>query len=355
VCSKPAMRILVTADPDLPVPPRLYGGIERVIALLVDELVERGHEVTLVAHGDSRTSARLVAYGSGGPTAIAGPRCATSIARAALRHRPQVIHSFGRLATLAPVLPWRVPKVMSYQRAVTARAVRWASRLAHGTLSFTGCSRQLVAPVADLVRWHVVYNAVPVARYAFTQTVPSDAPLVFLGRFDRIKGPHIAIDVARRAGRRLVMAGTIPAEAAARSYFRDAIQPHIDGHAVTYLGPVDDEQKNTLLRSAAALLMPVLWDEPFGIVMIEALACGTPVLGLARGAVPEVVTDGLTGIVAKDADGLVTAVGRLSSLDRVACRKAAETRFSPAALVDAYENVYATIVGGEWARARAVA
>jgi glycosyltransferase involved in cell wall biosynthesis len=349
------MKILVTGDPELPVPPRLYGGIERVIALLVDGLVERGHEVTLVAHADSRTSARLVAYRSDGPAVASGPRRATSIARAALSHRPQVIHSFGRLATLAAVLPWRLPKVMSYQRAITPRAVRWARRLAHGTLSFTACSRQLMAPVADLAQWHVVYNAVPVARYTFAETVPGDAPLVFLGRFDRLKGPHIAIEVARRAGRRLVMAGTISADAAARSYFRDDIQPHIDGHAVAYLGPVDDEQKNALLRSAAALLMPVLWDEPFGIVMAEALACGTPVLGLARGAVPEVVTDGLTGIVAKDADGLVNAVLRVSSLSRVACRAAAETRFSPAALVDAYEEVYAEIVGGDRVRTRAVA
>jgi len=349
------MRLLVIADPELPVPPRFYGGIERVIALLVDGLVARGHEVTLVAHADSHTSARLVAYRSGGPGVASAPRRATSIARAALRHRPQVIHSFGRLATLGPVLPWRVPKVMSYQREITPRTVRWASRLAHGTLSFTGCSRRLIEPVADLARWHVIYNAVPVARYAFTGVVPGDAPLVFLGRFERIKGPHIAIDVARRAGRRLVMAGPILPDETAQSYFRDEIQPHIDGHAVSYVGPVDDEQKSALLQSAAALLMPVLWDEPFGIVMAEALACGTPVLGLARGAVPEVVADGLTGIVAKDADGLVAAVLRVSSLSRAACRAAAETRFSPAALVDAYEEVYAGLVGGDGVRTRAVA
>jgi len=334
------VRILVTADPDLPVPPRLYGGIERVIALLVDGLVARGHDVCLVAHRDSRVPCELVPYADG-PTGLkATLKRAATIASAATRWRPDVIQSFGRLATLAPVLPWPTPKVMSYQREITPRAVRWARALAHGTIQFTGCSRRLIEPVADAGEWHVVYNAVPLDTLEFSPEVSADAPLVFLGRIEAIKGAHLAIEVARRTKRRLVVAGNVPGDEASQTYFREQVKPHIDGDAVTYVGAVDDVQKSALLGRASAFLMPVLWDETFGIVMAEALACGTPVLGLRRGAVPEVVDHGVTGFVADDVAGLARAVERASTLSRAACRAAAVTRFSPRALVDAYEAIF---------------
>jgi glycosyltransferase involved in cell wall biosynthesis len=334
------VKILVTADPDLPVPPRLYGGIERVIALLVEGLVARGHEVCLVAHRDSRVPCELVPYADS-PNGLKGTlRRTATIASAATTWRPDVIQSFGRLATLAPVLPWATPKVMSYQREITPRAVRWALALAHGTIQFTGCSRRLVDPVATLCDWHVVYNAVPVDTLAFAAGVPADAPLVFLGRVEEIKGPHLAIEVARRAKRRLVLAGNVPTDAASQAFFRREVEPHIDGVRVTYVGPVDDVQKSALLGSAVAFLMPVLWDEPFGIVMAEALACGTPVLGFRRGAVPEVVEDGVTGLVADNVEGLAAVVERAPQLSRAACRAAAVARFSPSALVNAYESIF---------------
>ncbi len=306
------LRILVTADPELPVPPRLYGGIERVIALLVDGLVARGHEVTLVAHRDSVTAGRLAPYGRADSRAMSVAANGAAIARAARRARPQVIHSFGRLASLAGVFPTRTPKIMSYQRAITPRSVTWGRRLSFGRLSFTACSDRMLEGVRDLAPWRVIPNAVDTARYRFAPTVAADAPLVFLGRVEHIKGPHVAIDVARRAGRRLVIAGNVPDEH--RAYFDRHIKPHVNGDRVTYLGPVDDAAKSELLAGAAALLMPILWEEPFGIVMAEALACGTPVIGLTRGAVPEVVDDGVTGAVCADEEGLVRAVERIVQL-----------------------------------------
>jgi glycosyltransferase involved in cell wall biosynthesis len=183
-----------------------------------------------------------------------------------------------------------------------------------------------------------VYNAVDTARFLPTVTVPEDAPLVFLGRIESIKGPHLAIQIAREAGRRLVIAGNVPAEA--QDYFDREIAPHIDGRAVSYAGAVDDAAKGLLLSSARALLMPILWDEPFGIVMAEALACGTPVLGLSRGSVPEVVEDGVTGFSRGTTAELVETVAPAARLDRRACRRAAETRFSQAPMVDAYLAVY---------------
>jgi len=338
-------RVLVTADPVLPVPPRLYGGIERVIALLVDGLARRGHDVTLLAHADSQPACELVPYplarGEGLGETL---RHAALVAHEVRRRRPDVVQSFSRLAYLARVLPTAVPKVMSYQRPVTRRTVKWARALSRGTLSFTGCSSGLIAPVADVGSWRVIYNAVPMETFRAVSFVPSSAPLVFLGRVEEIKGPHIAIDVAARAGRKLIIAGNVPAEAQHETFFHERILPHVDGSAVEYVGPVDDEGKQRLLGQAAALLMPVLWDEPFGIVMAEALACGTPVIGLRRGAVPEVVAQGVTGFVCDSVEEMVGAVTRLAETSREACRAAAETRFSETALVDAYEALFDAVI-----------
>jgi len=339
-----SLRIFVTADPELQVPPKLYGGIERVVALLVEGLVARGHAVTLFAHPESKVSADLVGYtGHRSGSAADTMMHAAQIAFEAARRHPHVIHSFGRLAYLLPVMPLPIPKIMSYQRAVTRRSVEMGTRLSRGTLHFAACSRQLIRDL-DGTAWQVIYNAVATERYQFEPAVSPDAPLMFLGRLERIKGPHLAIEVARKAGRRLIIAGNVPAGDEHAAYFKNEIEPHIDGRAIMYAGPVDDTMKSELLSQMQALLMPILWNEPFGIVMAEALACGTPVIGLSRGAVPEVVTDGVTGFVCRNVDEMVAAVGRLQVIDRKVCRDAAERRFSQQALVDGYEALYRRIL-----------
>lgn len=328
------MKIAITADPDIPVPPVAYGGIERIVDMLVRGLVARGHQVTLFAHADSTVPCDRVGYPEGAGVA----RIAALLARHIPAHGFDLVHSFGRLAYLAPLLPLPLPKLMSYQRAVTPRSVRWGSRLAHGTLEFSACSDAMMEDVRHLGRWHRVYNGVPLATYDFVPRVAADAPLVFLGRVEQIKGPHLAIEIARRAGRRLVIAGNIPPEH--KDFFDREVAPHVDGERVRYVGPVNDAQKNELLGQAAAFLMPILWEEPFGIVMAEALACGTPVLGLRRGSVSEVVAHGETGFVEDTVDGLVRAAGRLGELDRARCRARAKSHFSDTAIVEAYLEVY---------------
>src|SRR5262249_20598010 len=151
------------------------------------------------------------------------------------------------------------------------------------TLWFSAISRQMMRSVEDVGTWRLVFNGVPLANYNFKPERSVDAPLVFLGRVEEIKGPHIAIDIARRAGMPLVIAGNVAPEH--HCWFNTAIAPHLAQGCVSFIGPVDDERKNQLLGEARALLMPILWDEPFGIVMAEAMACGTPVLGFSRGAV----------------------------------------------------------------------
>jgi glycosyltransferase involved in cell wall biosynthesis len=247
------------------------------------------------------------------------------------------MHSFGRLNCLAPLAFTRARKFMSYQREITRASIERAARLFGPRLEFTACSRHMIAPVQDLGRWHVVYNAVSMSTYTFQPHVSGDAPLVFLGRIEPIKGAHAAVQVARRTGRALVLAGNISDQ----QYFDRQVRPFVDGERIRYIGPVDDSAKNALLGGAAAMLMPIGWDEPFGIVMAEALACGTPVVGFARGSVPEVVKNGTTGWVVEDLDAMTAAIDRLPQIDRRACRADAQLRFSAEAIVSQYEALYA--------------
>lgn len=315
--------------------------------MVVRGLVGRGHDVTLFAHPDSAVPCRLIKYeGTSFHSKPGLVRNTALVSSTILRERFDIVHAFGRLAYLLPVLATAVPKVMTYQREVTPSRVRWGGRLSRGTLHFTGCSRHLVRRYLtdSNNRCHVIYNGVPIEKYECRPFVDPDAPLVFLGRVEEIKGPHLAVEVSRRAGRNLVIGGNVPQGDAHANFFRTAIAPFVDGRHVQYVGPVDDAGKDRLLGGAAALLMPILWEEPFGIVMAEALACGTPVIALKRGSVPEIVEDGVNGFVCESVDEMARSVARLHEIDRRMCRRIMEERFSDTAVVNAYERLYFTLV-----------
>lgn len=334
-----SLSIALTADPELPVPPLLYGGIERIIDMLAHAFLARGHQVTVFAHPDSTTPARLVPWpGRSSRSKADSLRNSATLAREVMRTRFDVVHSFSRLAYLAPILALPIPKVMTYQRAISPRTVRLSQTLSRGTLQFTAISHWMMREVEGVGNWRMVPNGVSLDDYVFQSSVANDAPLVFLGRLEEIKGPHLAIEVAKRANKPLILAGNVPFEHEA--WFQAHIAPHIDGDRVKYIGPVGDTQKNELLGSAFAFLMPVLWDEPFGIVMAEAMACGTPVIGLDRGAVPEVVLDGVTGFVRDDLEGLVSAVAAAGNLNRAACRSRVESLYSAEVIADQYIETY---------------
>lgn len=336
------MHIALTADPELPVPPLLYGGIERVIAMLAAELNARGHRVTLFAHSDSTAVTELVPWpGRSSRSRRDIWRNASTLWRETHLRKVDLIHSFSRIAYLLPLLPLPIPKLMSYQRPISRRSVRFSQTLSRGTLEFTAISRWMMQPVADIGRWHLVPNGVPLATYPFVADPGPDAPLMFLGRVEAIKGPHLAIEVARRTGLPLVIAGNVPPEH--QGWFEAHIAPHLDDQ-IRYVGPVDDQRKAELLGRARALLMPILWDEPFGIVMAEAMACGTPVLGFRRGSVPEVVEQGVNGFVVTDLDGMVSSVDRLGELKRPEARQRVERHYSDRAIADGYLDVYSRIL-----------
>jgi glycosyltransferase involved in cell wall biosynthesis len=337
------MHIAITADPELPVPPKHYGGIERIVDLLVHGLVRQGHDVTLFAHPESSSAGRIIPFpGRSSASFFDTVRNSTTLTRYVLTKTVDVVHSFSRLNYLLPILPLRIPKLMTYQRAITPRSVILGNGLARGTLHFTAISRHMMKDVAEIGTWHFVPNCASLQRYRFEATVENGAPLMFLGRIEEIKGTHIAIELARRSGLKLCIAGNVPSDQT--YYFETRIRPFIDDHNIIYIGPVDDAQKSLLLGRAQALLMPVLWDEPFGIVMAEAMACGTPVIGLDRGAVPEVVEDGVTGFVRKDVDGLVEAIGRIGEIDRRRCRQRVEFEFSDTVLTERYLSAYRSVI-----------
>ena len=343
-----SLHVAITVDPYIPVPPAGYGGMERVVDVLVRGLSARGHRVTLMAHPDSTVPAHLMPYGVP-PHWGAWPRFAelmqvgTGLLR--LAREVDLIHSFGRLAALLPVLPLRaLPKIQSYGREIPWDGVRNALRLAGSSIRFTGCSTDLYRRTADgtpTSSWSTVYNPVDVCRYTEIEAVPDDAPLAFLGRIEQIKGTHNAIAIARAAKRALVIAGNIGDQA----YFDEHVRPALGRDGISYIGEVDDAAKNAMLGRAAALLMPIEWDEPFGIVMIEALACGTPVIAYRRGSVPEVVVDGSTGFVVDGIEAAAAAVGRLSEISRRACRADVVERFSSDVIVNDYVRLYEEALG----------
>ena len=343
------MRILLVMDPFIAVPPRHYGGIERVIADLADGLRARGHDVTLWAAPGSGTTARVEPFGREQEwTRWSNVRNTVTLSQRFLRstHRFDLVHNFGRLAYLAVLFRRDLPKVQTYMRCVNPANMRKTTRLGARRLHFTAVSaaiRDTGAPGGG--EWSVIYNCAAPRRYTFRGDVdPRTAPLVFLGRLERCKGPHTAIHVARRLQRRLIIAGNVSTLPDERAFFETEVAPHVDGTLVSYVGPVDDRAKDPLLGGAAAMLMPIEWEEPFPVVLPESLMCGTPVIAFRRGGVPEGIADGRTGFVCDTVDEMCAAVGRLDQIDRAECRAEAERRFSDRAIADEYESLYRRLV-----------
>jgi len=336
------MKILLTVDPEIPVPPVLYGGIERIVEGLIQGYLARGHEVTLCANRESKVPCRLVGWPGAMSQRIQDTLQNTAVlTKLVLKERFDVLHSFSRLAYMTALMPLRIPKIMSYQREPTISQIQKAVRLARkGSMVFTGCSDYISNQIKTAGEAYTIYNFAPVERYSPVLSVAADAPLVFLGRIEHIKGPHVAIEVAKKANRRLVLAGNIPS--GGETWFETNISPHLDDR-ITYIGPVNDVQKNQLLGSALGFLMPIQWNEPFGIVMAEAMACGTPVLGFPCGSVPEVVTDGVSGYVCSNTEDMVMKVGDLASIDRARVRQTAVDRFSDVKIVSDYLALYKSL------------
>ena len=337
------MKILITVDPEIPLPPTNYGGIERIVEMMIHQFLSKGHDVTLCANRASKVPCILVGWSgdkSQGKWDVL--KNTAQLTRLVLVNHFDVIHSFSRLAYMVALMPTSIPKIMSYQREPTLSQVKKAMLLSKkNSLVFTGCSNYISNQIASVATARTIYNCAPIKNYQLIDRVAADAPLIFLGRIEPIKGTHIAVHVALKSGRRLIIAGNIPN--GYETYFEEKIKPFLSDR-IQYVGPVNDVQKNELLGKSLALLMPILWNEPFGIVMAEAMACGTPVLGFNRGSVPEVVEIGRNGFISSNLDEMIKQVALCTELNRGTIRKIAENRFSDDIISNAYLSLYCQMI-----------
>ena len=333
------------APPYFSIPPAGYGGIEVVIADLVDALVDRGHEVTLVGTGRHATKAQqFIATCEHGPADQLGevmPELVHAARADAIIGRldADVIHDHtlaGPLAARGRLTPTIVTAhgVVSGDRGRFYRALGGIVRL----VAISGAQR---ATAPDLPWSATVYNAIRAETFPFLADKQEYA--LFLGRFHPEKAPHLAIDAARASGLPIVLAGKC-SEPVEKSYFASEIRPRI-GADVTILGVAGPAAKRALLAGAACLLFPIVWDEPFGLVVIEAMACGTPVVALRRGAVSELIVHGQTGIIVDHPGELADGIAQARRLDPAMCRKHVETGFSVEVMAASYEAVYQRALG----------
>jgi len=333
------MRIALVAPPFYEVPPAAYGGIERVVAQLADGLVYRGHDVTLLAAAGSQTKARLVTtfdepqwprLGRPEPELLHAARVAEHIADL----RPDLVHDHSAIGP-AFARERSVPTVVTSHGPATGPWGEYLSA-AGDSMHLVAISQAQVDLTPELPWRGVVHNSVDASDIPFR--AEKEDYVVWLGRFSPDKAAHLAIEVARQAGRRILLAGKC-SEPDEQKYFDAEVQPRL-GPDAEYVGELGPEEKYQVLGGAAAMVFPLQWEEPFGMVLVEAMACGTPVLSLARGAIPEVVRDGVTGYVRQEASELVDCFDLLDQISPAECRSHVEREFSPEAMVSGYERVY---------------
>ncbi len=347
------MRIAQIAPLVESVPPAKYGGTERVIANLTAELVRMGHDVTLYASGDSRTEARLIPLVERALWKSDAPRNETLLHLAELgrvvsdaRHY-DVIHShldamafsFGRQSP--------TPFVHTLHGRLDLPELQpFFQQFADVPVVSISDSQRRPIPHANWVGQ--VYNGVPTHSLPFG--TGRGGYLAFVGRISPEKGVVEAIDVALKIGMPLKIAARLPLDgidnpwvALDWAYYRDEVKPRLASSLIEFVGEVDDVEKGELLKDAAGLLFPINWPEPFGLVMVEALACGTPVIARALGSAPEVIRHGETGFLCSTVDEMVDACRQLHSIDRAACRQEVESRFSAHAMANGYLDVYRRI------------
>jgi glycosyltransferase involved in cell wall biosynthesis len=342
----PPLRIAQVAPLWSRTPPETYGGTELMVHLLVEELTRRGHDVTLYATGDSCTSGRLQAVCPDSVRAAMArgeayeyEHYANALLVEALREAASfdVIHCHLGCA-FVPLGRVSHTPILHTQHVVLSVDDLWVlNRYPEVPITAISCHQAAAIPQQRHGNVRVIYHGIDFDAYDFS-TRPGDY-LAFLGRMGPQKSPLDAIRIARAARMRLVLAGR-PQNAEEEVYFTQKVKPMIDGTAVTYIGPVDHQRKNQLLKNAAALLFPIQGEEAFGLAMVEAMACGTPVIGWDQSSVVEVVDFGQTGFYGDSVEMLADFVPRALALDRRALRAQARQRFSYTRMADDYLDVY---------------
>lgn len=341
------MRIAQVAPLMEAVPPKTYGGTERVVHYLTEELVDQGHDVTLFASGDSRTTADLVAVV---PEAL---RTSSTQNDPCIWHQRQLMEVL-RMADKFDIVHFHTDfshfSVMRYLQRPHVTTLHGRLDLPDFQVVFDefpdmpvvsiSNSQRLPIPNANWVA--TVYNGTPGENYVYQPSPDPNEYVAFLGRLSPEKGPERAIEIAKRLGMKLKMAAKI--DKVDREYFAQRIQPHLDDPLIEYIGEVDEIGKNQLLGNAKALLFPIDWPEPFGLVMTESMACGTPVIAFRNGSVDEVMHNGVSGYIVESVDEAVSATRNIGNIDRRGCRIYFQNRFCVDSMAEGYVEVYKKLI-----------
>ncbi len=343
----PRLRIAQIAPLAERVPPLKYGGTERVVATLTNELVRRGHDVTLFATGDSDTLARLV------PLVPSGLRLMPGLEMPRDIHPPQmwqlgavferadefdVIHSHVDFFTFPFIRFTRTPVLTTMHGRLDLPTLPLIFD-AYPDAAVNSISLHQQRPLPQ-ARWvGNVYHGIDLAQ--FRMGTGRGGYFAFLGRISPHKGIAQAVEIAKRTGIPLKIAAKVDDD---HPEYLDLIRHDIDGRFIEWIGEIGDAEKSEFLGEAVALLFPIQWPEPFGLTMIEAMACGTPVLAMPAGSVPEIVVDGVTGFIRPTVDELVDAASHLDAIDRSACRQQVEQHFSARAMAAGYERLYYKLI-----------
>jgi glycosyltransferase involved in cell wall biosynthesis len=329
------------------VPPKLYGGTERVVAYICDALVELGHDVTLFSAADARTKARLVAVRD---QAI---RLDAAALKSDVAAHLAMLHEVKRRATYFDILHFHVEmlhfpmfELYAHKCVTTLHGrldikdlplvyERWPS---FGLVSVSDRQRR---PLSNTNWLATVPHGLPADLYAFNER-PTGRYLAFLGRMSPEKGPETAIRLAKRAATPLRIAAKV--DSVDQAYFKAVVEPLLDDPLIEFVGEIGDEEKAEFLGNARALLFPIRWPEPFGLVMVEAMACGTPIVAFDCGSVSEVIQQGVNGFIVHSEEQALRAINRVDQLDRHAVRATFDRRFTADSMARAYVDVYASLI-----------
>jgi glycosyltransferase involved in cell wall biosynthesis len=340
-------RILMTADlSHFPVPPLRYGGAERAVAVFGEALSARGHIVDLIAkHGSQRFNGELYTPPSPSDLYLSRAFCKIlyqPVSLWAARHA-DVVHCHSR--TDYPVAIYRTskPMVIHFHNEPSQEHVSWLLRQRSRRIRLIAISRSQIEHLSQKEFFEVIHSVPPIAGFPFRETPESPPYLVYLGRVNHDKGADIAVQVSRRAGIPLRIVGPLRDEPGNQAFYREKIAPFL-GPECVHLGEVTEEEKLRMLAGATALIFPIRWREPMGIVMIESLACGTPVIVSNRASAPELVSQGRTGFLCEELEDFVRAVSDIGSISRRVCRREAETRFGFPEMIRRVEGVYASVI-----------
>lgn len=337
------MRILQIAPLWIPVPPITYGGTELVISWLTEELVKRGHEVTLLASGDSKTSAKLIPIW---PRSLWRANLSMPHAAFALAYEKlfeiwenfDIIHDHCEFYTAPFSRFLKRPIVSTVHHPMYEEMIILFKKFPQ--INYVAVSKNQKRSASGVNFIKTIYHGLPIEKYSFNQN-PKDY-LLWLSKVAPNKGPAEAIEIAKRTGENLILSGNILEEYS--DYFEYRLRPLIDGKQIQFVGAADFEKKIELLKNAKAFIFPVKRPEPFGLVVIEAMACGTPIITYKVGAMPELIKDGKTGFLVENQEEMIKALRKIDQIDRVACRRHVARKFSLRKMVNKYEALYNKIL-----------